>query len=96
MTDGELLGKKHLEITMEDSGVNIHEDVPRTKDELKEVKKRIRDEASEEVERAFIIHALSRNDWNVTRAAQDTGMQRPNFQALMRKHGVKLKDLRPK
>lgn len=95
MSDEDLLGKKHLRGTMEVSGVNIQEDVPRTRDELKEAKKRIRQEASEEVEKAFIIQALSRNDWNVTRAAQDTGMQRPNFQALMRKHGIKLKDIRP-
>jgi DNA-binding NtrC family response regulator len=95
MSDEDLLGKKHLRGTMEVSGINIQEDVPRTRDELKEAKKRIRQEASEEVEKAFIIQALSRNDWNVTRAAQDTGMQRPNFQALMRKHGIKLKDIRP-
>ena len=95
MSDEDLLGKKHLRGTMEVSGINIQEDVPRTRGELKEAKKRIRQEASEEVEKAFIIQALSRNDWNVTRAAQDTGMQRPNFQALMRKHGIKLKDIRP-
>ncbi len=95
MSDEDLLGKKHLRGTMEVSGINIQEDVPRTREELKEAKKRIRQEASEEVEKAFIIQALSRNDWNVTRAAQDTGMQRPNFQALMRKHGIKLKDIRP-
>ena len=95
MSDEDLLGKKHLRGTMEVSGINIQEDVPRTREELKEAKKRIRQEASEEVEKAFVIQALSRNDWNVTRAAQDTGMQRPNFQALMRKHGIKLKDIRP-
>ena len=69
---------------------------PRTKDELKEAKKQIREEATEDIERAFAIQALSRNDWNVTKAAQDTGMQRQNFQALMRKHGIKVKELRSK
>ena len=96
MTDEKLLGQRHLKSTMVDSGVNIHEDAPRNKDELKEAKKRIREEASEEIEKAFIIQALSRNDWSVTKAAQDTGMQRSNFQALMRKHNIRLKDLRPR
>jgi DNA-binding NtrC family response regulator len=99
MSDEELLGRKHVRGTMKDSDVDIagrDERAPRTKDELKEAKKRIREEASEDIERAFVIQALSRNDWNVTKAAQDTGMQRSNFQALMRKHGIRLKDLRPK
>jgi len=96
MSDEELLGRRHLRRTMEDSDVNVDRPAPRTKDELKEAKKRIREETSGDVERAFIIQALSRNDWNVTKAAQDTGMQRPNFQALMRKRGVRLKDIRPK
>ena len=96
MSDEELLGRKHLRRTMKDSNVDMDHSAPRTREELKEVKKQIREEATEDVERAFIIQALSRNDWNVTKAAEDTGMQRPNFQALMRKHGIRLKDLRPK
>jgi transcriptional regulator with GAF, ATPase, and Fis domain len=65
----------------------------RTSKELKEAKKKIREAAAEELERAFVMHALSRNDWNATKAAQETGMQRPNFQALIRKHGIWIKDL---
>ena len=34
----------------------------------------------------FVLEALRRNDWNVRRAAIEVGMQRPNFQALMRKY----------
>jgi len=93
MSDEELLGRKHLQKTMEDRDTDVDQEVPTTKDELKELKKQIREESTEDIEKAFVVQALSRNDWNVTRAAKDTGMQRPNFQALMRKHGVKLKDL---
>ena len=93
MADEELLGKKHLQGTMKDNNINIDQPVPRTSEELKEVKKRIREAAAEDVERAFLIQALNRNDWNVTKAAEDTGMQRPNFQALMKKHGIRLKDI---
>jgi DNA-binding NtrC family response regulator len=62
--------------------------LPRTSVELKRVKKELRARTVEKVERDFLIHALQRNDWNVTRAAKDVGMQRTNFQGLMRKHAI--------
>ena len=68
----------------------------KVKEEVVEIKKRIREAEIEDVERAFVTQALSRNDWNVTKAAQDTRMQRQNFQALMRKYDIKPGDLRPK
>lgn len=61
---------------------------PRTVEELKIAKKEARAEAVEELERTFIVSALERNDWNVSRAARDIGMQRTNLHALMRKHGI--------
>ncbi len=66
--------------------------VPRTAEELKEVKRRIRQEAVRSVERAFVLDALERNDWNVTRAAEDTGILRPNFQAMMRRLNISARD----
>jgi DNA-binding NtrC family response regulator len=63
--------------------------VPRTKDELKKMKKRLREAATDGVERSFLLEALERNDWNITKAADETGLQRPNFHALMRKHGIR-------
>jgi transcriptional regulator with GAF, ATPase, and Fis domain len=45
----------------------------------------------EAIEKAFIIEALKRNGWNVTRSAEQTGMQRANFQALMKKYSVRLR-----
>lgn len=67
--------------------------VARTADELNELKKRLRDEAVAEAERAFLVAALRRNDYNATRAANDTGMQRPNFQAMLKKHGLRIRDI---
>jgi DNA-binding NtrC family response regulator len=66
--------------------------VPRTAEELKILKKEIRERSVERVERLFTLEALKRNGWNVTRSAEETGMQRTNFQALMRKHGIRLRD----
>jgi transcriptional regulator with GAF, ATPase, and Fis domain len=61
-------------------------DVPMTSEELKEKKKELREKSVEEVERAFILKALERNGWNVTKASQEVGMQRSNFQSLVKKY----------
>jgi len=63
--------------------------VPKSASELKELKRHIRKQAVEQLEKSFIIETLKRNDWNVTRSARDVGMKRQNFQALMRKHQIK-------
>jgi DNA-binding NtrC family response regulator len=62
--------------------------VPQTKDELKRIKKKIRRSAVDEVERNFLLQALIKNNWNITRAAKETGLQRTNFQNLMKKHDI--------
>jgi DNA-binding NtrC family response regulator len=66
--------------------------VPQSLDELKESKRQIRERAVEPIEKAFVINALKRNNWNVTRAAEETGMLRPNFQALLKKLKISIKD----
>jgi hypothetical protein len=53
------------------------------------MKKRLRDLAVADLEREFVMEALQRNGWNVTRAAQQVGIQRPNFQMLMRRHAIR-------
>jgi DNA-binding NtrC family response regulator len=67
-------------------------DVPRTGEELKRVKKAARESSVEKIERLFVLEALKRNAWNVTRSAEETGMQRPNFQALMKKYNIRVRD----
>lgn len=62
--------------------------VPRTKDELKRLKKTIRRSAVDELEKNFLLQALSKNNWNITRAAKETGLQRTNFQNLMKRHAI--------
>jgi transcriptional regulator with GAF, ATPase, and Fis domain len=66
------------------------ESIPETNEELKEAKKHIRQAAIGELEKKFLIQALTRNNWNVTRAARQTGIQRTNFQGLMKKYGITL------
>jgi DNA-binding NtrC family response regulator len=67
--------------------------VPRTKDELKRLKKAIRRSAVDEVEKNFLLQALSQNNWNISRAAKETGLQRTNFQNLMKKHAISARRL---
>jgi DNA-binding NtrC family response regulator len=66
--------------------------VPRSGEELKRVKKLVREKSVEEIERRFVQEALRRNDSNVTRSAEETGMQRSNFQALMKKYNIRVRD----
>jgi len=65
---------------------------PRTAEELKHVKRQVREQAVVPVEKAFVLEALRRNDWNITRAAEDTGMLRPNFQAMLKKLNISARD----
>jgi DNA-binding NtrC family response regulator len=67
-------------------------DVPRTSEDLKRIKKIAREKSVEEVEKLFVQETLRRNGSNVTRSAEETGMQRTNFQALMKKYNIRVRD----
>lgn len=70
----------------------LMEYVPETNAELVQVKKEIRKKAVARVEKNFLLHALANNDGNISRAARQTGLQRPNFQNMMKKYGIKASD----
>ena len=76
------------ELPLPDSGEHSTAYIPSTNAELKAIKKEVRQKAVDKVERKFVLNALQQNDWNVTRAAKKVGLQRPNFQNLMKKHGI--------
>ncbi len=67
-------------------------EVPRTSDDLKRIKKMVREKSVEDIEKLFVQETLKRNTWNVTRSAEETGMQRANFQALMKKYNIRVRD----
>ena len=89
LATGGIVRKAHLAGFGEGNGNEPQ--VPLTGDELKRTKKVARERSVEGIERAFLVEALKRNGWNVTRSAEATGMLRANFQALMRKHGIRLR-----
>jgi DNA-binding NtrC family response regulator len=66
-------------------------DTPRNAEELKRIKKAAREKSVEGIEKNFVLEALKRNDWNVTKSAEETGMQRANFQALMKKYDIRIR-----
>jgi len=43
----------------------------------------------EELERAYVLHLLEKNKWNVTRAANDARINRSTFDSRIRKLGIK-------
>lgn len=75
-----------------DNAPRLDLEVPRTSEDLKRVKKLVREKSVEGVEKLFIQETLKRNDSNVTRSAEETGMQRTNFQAMMKKYNIRVRD----
>ena len=71
----------------------LPESIPQSMAELHEQKRLLKEKAVEPLERAFLVEALRRNDGNVTRAAEEVGMQRTNFHALLRKLGINGREL---
>jgi transcriptional regulator with GAF, ATPase, and Fis domain len=90
LSEGEFIQREDLELQVSDgaSKGSISGYVPQSLEELKEKKRHLRERAVESLERAFVLDALKRNNWNVTRAAEEVGMLRPNFQALLKKQGI--------
>jgi DNA-binding NtrC family response regulator len=69
-------------------------DVPDSAAILAKQKQELRSAAVERVERLFVIKALRSASWNVSQAARNVGMARPNLHALMRKHDISSPSLR--
>jgi DNA-binding NtrC family response regulator len=62
--------------------------LPRNWEEFKQLKQQVRDAAVEQLERRFLSETLQRCEGNVSRAAEEIGIQRTNLHALMRKYGL--------
>lgn len=88
----DLLQRQDLEMPGDSrTSSSVDSSVPLDANELKERKRLLREEAVVPLERAFLLSALDRNDWNITRAAEEVGMQRPNFQAMLKKQGISIR-----
>jgi DNA-binding NtrC family response regulator len=93
LTEGDIIQKENLELGEADEPESDFDGyVPTNAEALKEMKRHIRDRSVENVEKAFVMSALKRNNWNISRAAEETGMLRPNFQTMLKKLGISVKD----
>ncbi len=90
MAETGLLSNDQIDV-IEKEGFNKKKVVPLTNTDLKQARRNATKEAVEEIEKIFILEALSRNDWNITKAAEATGMQRTNLQTLIKKNNITLK-----
>ncbi len=89
MVEGDTVRVEHLPAHFTGPATEAMPDVPRTNEELKALKRTMRSRMFDDLERRFVIEALGRSEWNVSRAARETGLQRTNFHALMRKHRIR-------
>jgi transcriptional regulator with GAF, ATPase, and Fis domain len=94
LSGGDVIRQGHL-VDIMGMMPQVELNVPRTSEELKQLKKVARQKSVENVEKHFVLGALKRSGWNVTRAAEETGMQRSNFQALMAKYDIRIRTLEP-
>lgn len=93
LAEGDIIRNEDIELwdSSESLPHEMIDRIPINGEELKEMKKNIRDHAVESLESLFVRNALERNNWNVTRAAEETGILRPNFQSMMKKLGISIK-----
>ena len=98
LTKSRLIQAEDLEVNtcIDTESDFINNRVPESAEELKWMKKKLREDAVKPLEQAFLLAALERNNWNVTKAADEVGMLRPNFQSLLKKQGISLKYRRVK
>jgi len=88
LTDTEFIDIDSLPTILGEHSAMENEDIPENARALAARKKELRAEAVERLEKLFVIKSLQQARWNVTEAALAVDMQRTNFHALMRKHGV--------
>lgn len=94
LTNDKVIRQAHL-TNIIDLSPSADIDVPRTSEDLKRIKKAAREKSVEGIEKLFVLEALKRNAWNVTNSAEETGMLRANFQALMKKHDIRIRGIEP-
>ena len=87
--DADAIEPHHLPRALSRQSLPADVDIPKTNQEFLALKRRLREQAVADLEREFVVEALERNSWNVTHAAAEVGIQRQNFQMLMRKHGIR-------
>jgi DNA-binding NtrC family response regulator len=90
LSEGDRVEPHHLPPEIRQSPVGpAPSQLPHTWEEFKRLKQQVRDAAVEDLERRFLVESLNRCEGNVSRAAEEIGIQRPNLHALLRKYGLR-------
>jgi DNA-binding NtrC family response regulator len=92
LSSSELIQAEDLPDEMRREGIPEGIKPPAHREELKQMKKEAQQKAKEEIEKGFIIEALRQGGGNVLRSAEKVGMDRRQFQNLIRKYGISKKD----
>jgi DNA-binding NtrC family response regulator len=96
LCDSDKIAVKDLPLLSDESETEAGpQNIPATNEELKRAKKEIRQKAVRKIEKNFILNALMKNDWNISRAAESAGLQRTNFHSMMKKYGITLQKADP-
>lgn len=90
LAEGDIIRNEDIELwdSADNAPREMIERIPLNAEELKEMKRHIRDHALDSLESLFVRNALERSNGNVTRAAEETGILRPNFQSMMKRLGI--------
>ena len=89
LCDQDRIEPQHLPLEIRQAAPRpVATQLPKTWDEFKHLKQRVRDAAVNDLERRFLVESLDRCQGNVSRAADEIGIQRTNLHALMRKYGL--------
>lgn len=94
LCDGDYIDAAHLplEVRQAPARASVPE-LPKTWEEFRRLKDQIADATVQELERRFLTEALGRSGGNVSQAAKEVGMLRPNFHKLMRKYDLRAGDV---
>jgi DNA-binding NtrC family response regulator len=89
LCEDNIITLKDLPLLHEENGFDeLFANIPENNEELKKMKKEIREKSVRNLEKKFLLKALENSDWNVSKAAENTGLQRTNFHALIKKYHI--------
>jgi len=89
LTDGNRIDSRQFPFQISEvRQLSASTQLPRSWEQFRQFKHQARDALTQELESRFLIEALGRNGGNVTKAAEEVGIQRTQMHALMRKYGL--------
>jgi transcriptional regulator with PAS, ATPase and Fis domain len=86
LAGGKVITANEIPFYMTQEGVDFS--IPENYEELKNLKKTVKDEAVAKIETSFLRNALTINNWNVSKTAEATGIDRRLLQNMMKKYGI--------